>query len=98
MAGADLFWEKSTAGWLLVTDLFWEESTVGRWLISQANTPMFRGFVAAHGRKHVDNIYFVGFMIERLNPQCPPRFVTQLARLPSVITDKWEFWASSQNC
>jgi hypothetical protein len=84
MADADLFWEKSTAGWLLVTDLFWEESTVGRWLISQANTPMFRGFVAAHGRKHVDNIYFVGF--------------TQLARLPSVITDKWEFWASSQNC
>jgi hypothetical protein len=37
MANADLFWEKSTAGWLLVTGLFWEKSTAGWWLISQAN-------------------------------------------------------------
>jgi hypothetical protein len=37
MAGADLFWEKSTAGWLLVAGLFWEKSTAGWWLISQAN-------------------------------------------------------------
>jgi hypothetical protein len=37
MAGAGLFWEKSTAGWLLVADLFWEKSTAGWWLISQAN-------------------------------------------------------------
>jgi hypothetical protein len=37
MAGTDLFWEKSTAGWLLVADLFWDKSTAGWWLISQAN-------------------------------------------------------------
>jgi hypothetical protein len=37
MAGADLLWEKSTVGWLLVADLFWEKSTAGWWLISQAN-------------------------------------------------------------
>jgi hypothetical protein len=37
MAGADLFWEKSIAGWLLVAGLFWEKSTAGWWLISQAN-------------------------------------------------------------
>jgi hypothetical protein len=37
MAGADLFWEKSTVGWLLMTDLFWEKSTAGWWLISQTN-------------------------------------------------------------
>jgi hypothetical protein len=37
MAGAGLFWEKSTAGWLLVADLLWEKSTAGWWLISQAN-------------------------------------------------------------
>jgi hypothetical protein len=37
MAGADLFWGKSTAGWLLVADLFWEKSNVGWWLISQTN-------------------------------------------------------------
>jgi hypothetical protein len=29
MAGAGLFWEKSTAGWLLVAGLFWEKSTAG---------------------------------------------------------------------
>jgi hypothetical protein len=40
MAGAGLLWEKSTAGWLLVTDLFWDKSTVGWWLISQANRLM----------------------------------------------------------
>jgi hypothetical protein len=28
MASADLYWEKSTAGWLLVAGLFWEKSTV----------------------------------------------------------------------
>jgi hypothetical protein len=37
MAGADLFWEKSIAGWLLMAGLFWEKSTVSRWLISQMN-------------------------------------------------------------
>jgi hypothetical protein len=37
MAGADLFWEKSTAGWLLMAGLFWEKSTAGWWLISQTN-------------------------------------------------------------
>jgi hypothetical protein len=37
VAGADLFWEKSTAGWLLVAGLFWEKSTAGWWLISQTN-------------------------------------------------------------
>jgi hypothetical protein len=37
MAGADLFWEKSTAGWLLMAGLLWEKSTAGWWLISQAN-------------------------------------------------------------
>jgi hypothetical protein len=37
MAGANLFWEKSTAGWLLMADLFWEKITAGWWLISQAN-------------------------------------------------------------
>jgi hypothetical protein len=30
MAGADLLWEKSTAGWLLVAGLLWEKSTAGR--------------------------------------------------------------------
>jgi hypothetical protein len=29
MTGAGLFWEKSTAGWLLVASLFWEKSTAG---------------------------------------------------------------------
>jgi hypothetical protein len=37
MAGADLLWEKSTAGWLLAAGLFWEKSTVGWWLISRTN-------------------------------------------------------------
>jgi hypothetical protein len=37
MAGAGLFREKSTAGWLLVAGLFREKSTAGWWLISQAN-------------------------------------------------------------
>jgi hypothetical protein len=37
MAGAGSFWEKSTAGWLLVAGLLWEKSTAGWWLISQAN-------------------------------------------------------------
>jgi hypothetical protein len=37
MAGAGLFWEKSTVSWLLVAGLFWEKSTAGWWLISQAN-------------------------------------------------------------
>jgi hypothetical protein len=39
MADADLFWEKSTAGWLLVAGLFWEKSTAGWWLISRTNRP-----------------------------------------------------------
>jgi hypothetical protein len=34
MAGADLFWEKSTVGWLLMADLFWEKSTADWWLIN----------------------------------------------------------------
>jgi hypothetical protein len=34
MAGAGLFWEKSTDGWLLVCC---ERSTAGWWMISQAN-------------------------------------------------------------
>jgi hypothetical protein len=29
MTAADLFWEKSNTGWLLVAGLFWEKSTVG---------------------------------------------------------------------
>jgi hypothetical protein len=37
VAGAGLFWEKSTACWLLVVGLFREKSTASRWLISQAN-------------------------------------------------------------
>jgi hypothetical protein len=37
VAGAGLFWEKSTAGWLLVAGSFWEKSNVGWWLISRAN-------------------------------------------------------------
>jgi hypothetical protein len=37
MAGAGLFWEKSTVGWLLLAGLFCEKSTVGWWLISQTN-------------------------------------------------------------
>jgi hypothetical protein len=37
MAGADLFWEKSTTSWLLVAGLLWEKSTTGWWLISQVN-------------------------------------------------------------
>jgi hypothetical protein len=40
MAGAGLFWEKSTAGWLVMADLFWEKSTVGWWLISQTDRAM----------------------------------------------------------
>jgi hypothetical protein len=38
MAGADLFWEKSTTSWLLVAGLFWEKSTAGWWLISRTNS------------------------------------------------------------
>jgi hypothetical protein len=29
MAGAGVFWEKSTAGWLLVAGLMWEKNTTG---------------------------------------------------------------------
>jgi hypothetical protein len=32
-----LFWQKSTAGWLLMVGLFWEKSTAGWYLISQTN-------------------------------------------------------------
>jgi hypothetical protein len=34
MAGADLLWEKSTGGWLLVAGLFWDKTTADWWLIS----------------------------------------------------------------
>jgi hypothetical protein len=54
MAGAGLFWEKSTAGWLLVADLFWEKSTVGWWLISQANR-LFEPFYCRQVQQHADN-------------------------------------------
>jgi hypothetical protein len=37
VAGAGLFWEESTAGWLLVAGLFWDKSTAGWWLRSQEN-------------------------------------------------------------
>jgi hypothetical protein len=37
MVGTGLFWDKSTAGWLLMAGLLWEKSTSGWWLISQAN-------------------------------------------------------------
>jgi hypothetical protein len=37
-----LFWEKSTAGWLLVAGLFWEKSTAGWWLISRTNRLLHR--------------------------------------------------------
>jgi hypothetical protein len=37
MAGAGLFWEKSTVDWLLMSGLLWEKSTAGWWLISQTN-------------------------------------------------------------
>jgi hypothetical protein len=42
-----LFWEKSTAGWLLLVDFFWEKSTAGSWLISQTNTALVDRPVAA---------------------------------------------------
>jgi hypothetical protein len=47
MAGADLFWDKSTAGWLLVAGLLWEKSTAGWWLISQANRAVVGSVIAA---------------------------------------------------
>jgi hypothetical protein len=37
MADANLFWEKSIAGWFLMAGLFREKSTVGWCLISEAN-------------------------------------------------------------
>jgi hypothetical protein len=37
MAGAGLFWEKSTAGWLLVAGLFWEKNTAG-WLVADKSS------------------------------------------------------------
>jgi hypothetical protein len=43
VAGAGLFWEKSTAGWLLMAGLFWEKSTVSWWLISQTNRAQIVG-------------------------------------------------------
>jgi hypothetical protein len=43
MAGAGLFWEKSTVGWLLMTGLLWEKSTAGWWLISQTNRAQIAG-------------------------------------------------------
>jgi hypothetical protein len=46
MAGAGLFWEKSTASWLLVVDLLWEKSIAGWWLISQANRALMFVFSA----------------------------------------------------
>jgi hypothetical protein len=41
VAGADLFWEKSIAVWLLVSSLFWEKNTADWWLISQTNRVKF---------------------------------------------------------
>jgi hypothetical protein len=35
-----MFWEKSTADWLLAAGLLWEKSTAGWWVISQANRLM----------------------------------------------------------
>jgi hypothetical protein len=37
LAGVDLFWEKSIAGWLLITGSFWEKSSVSWWSTSQTN-------------------------------------------------------------
>jgi hypothetical protein len=37
LAGAGLFGEKSTVGWLLVSGLFWEKSIADWWLIRQVN-------------------------------------------------------------
>jgi hypothetical protein len=48
MAGAGLFWEKSTVGLLLVADLFWEKSTAGRWLISRTNRASEQMAVVGH--------------------------------------------------
>jgi hypothetical protein len=44
-----LFWEKSTAGWLLAAGLLWEKSTVGWWLISQTNRLLHVTLVCALG-------------------------------------------------
>jgi hypothetical protein len=44
VAGAGLFWEKSTAGWLLVAGLFWEKSNADWWLISRANRLQIFGY------------------------------------------------------
>jgi hypothetical protein len=45
----DLFWEKSTAGWLLMADLFWEKSSAGWWLISQTNRASWNCLLTATG-------------------------------------------------
>jgi hypothetical protein len=37
MTDADLFWEKSTVGWLSMAGLFWDKSSADWWLISQTN-------------------------------------------------------------
>jgi hypothetical protein len=50
MAGAGLFWENSTAGWLLVAGLFWEKSTAGWWLISQANRAVEKHYTPVNSR------------------------------------------------
>jgi hypothetical protein len=67
MAGAGLFWEKSTASWLLVAGLLWEKSTAGWWLIRQAN----RAQVAAAFDSAVDpcrwKSWYIEFRLDRIN-------------------------------
>jgi hypothetical protein len=61
MAGADLFWDKSTAGWLLMAGLFWEKSTAGWWLISQMN----RALIKAAGEQVSGELFWTAG--ERMN-------------------------------
>jgi hypothetical protein len=68
MAGADLFWEKSTAGLLLVASFIWEKSTTGWWLISQANRPVIRDYCSIYYlRKNMANLFI--FTCVHADPQ-----------------------------
>jgi hypothetical protein len=55
----NLFWEKSTAGWLLVADLLWEKSIAVWWLISQANRTISFGHKVSYFTSTISNFVYL---------------------------------------
>jgi hypothetical protein len=108
MTGADLFWDKSTAGWLLVAGLFWEKSTVAWWLISQANRALVRTVTTNKRAKKCRHIYTYQSWCTRVqrSPACPwpgsrhgfrlLQAHPLLARNPTALLCNPKGWKNSQ--